>query len=51
MVLEINSGSDEYRPILFEEGVDFEKYMMVFSSNRDGGKGGFDLYFVGVKKE
>ena len=47
---EINSEADEYRPILFEEEVDFEKDMMVFSSNREGGMGGFDLYFVGVKK-
>lgn len=45
----INSASDEYRPIIFEEEVDYELDMMVFSSNRTGGKGGFDLYFVGVK--
>jgi len=44
----INSPFDEYRPILFDEEIDFEKDMMVFSSNRTGGKGGFDLYFVGV---
>jgi len=25
--------------------------MMVFSSNREGGLGGFDLYFVGVDKK
>lgn len=46
----INSISDEYRPIIFDEEVDFEKDMMVFSSDRTGGKGGFDLYFVGVEK-
>ncbi len=46
----INSEYDEYRPILFEEGVDFERHMLVFSSNRPGGLGGFDLYFVGLKK-
>jgi len=44
----INSASDEYRPILFEEEVDNDRDMMIFSSNRPGGKGGFDLYFVGV---
>jgi hypothetical protein len=44
----INSPFDEYRPILFDEEIDFEKDMMVFSSNRTGGKGGFDLYFVGI---
>lgn len=46
----INTEYDEYRPILFEPDVDNERHMMVFSSNRPGGKGGFDLYFVGVKK-
>jgi len=44
----INSPHDEYRPILFEEDVDRDRDMMVFSSNRPGGQGGFDLYFVGV---
>jgi hypothetical protein len=44
----INSPSDEYRPILIEEYVDVTRNMMIFSSNREGGKGGFDLYFVGV---
>lgn len=44
----INSDQDDYRPILFEEEVDYTRYMMVFSSNRPGGKGGFDLYFVGI---
>ncbi len=39
----INSEYDEYRPIFvpFEE---FDGSMLVFSSNRSGGKGGFDLY-------
>lgn len=46
----INTEFDEYRPILFEEGVDHKRYMMVFSSDREGGMGGFDLYFVGVDK-
>ena len=44
----INSVQDEYRPILFEEEVDNDRDMMVFSSNRPGGQGGFDLYYVGV---
>ncbi len=44
----INSTLDDYRPILFEEDVDYDRDMMVFSSNRPGGKGGFDLYFVGM---
>ena len=46
----INSEYDEYRPILINEGVDNEKNMMIYSSNRDGGKGGFDLYYVGVNQ-
>jgi len=45
----INSGFDEYRPILLESGVSETEKMMIFSSNRTGGKGGYDLYFVGVK--
>ena len=44
----INTEFDEYRPILFDEEVDDDKDMLVFSSNRTGGKGGFDLYFVGI---
>jgi Tol biopolymer transport system component len=37
----INSSSDEYRPITFSfNGI----VIMIFSSNRPGGKGGFDLY-------
>jgi hypothetical protein len=44
----INSADDEYRPILIDEGVDQTRHMLVFSSNRTGGQGGFDLYFAGV---
>lgn len=44
----INTASDEYRPILgFDQN--FTNYFLMFSSNRPGGKGGFDLYFTGVK--
>ncbi len=46
----INSPDDEYRPILIEEYIDLDRYMLIFSSNRSGGKGGYDLYFVGVDK-
>lgn len=46
----INTEYDEYRPILINEGVDSEKNMMIYSSDRDGGKGGFDLYYVGIEK-
>lgn len=47
----INTELDEYRPILINEGVSSTQTMMVFSSNRSGGKGGFDLYFVGIENE
>ncbi|HEY9169314.1 MAG TPA: hypothetical protein VIN72_07500 [Lutibacter sp.] len=47
----INSEFDEYRPILLDEEVSYKETMMVFSSNRTGGKGGFDLYYVGVTIE
>ena len=45
----INSEYDEYRPVLIstdKEG--FLNDMMIFSSNRPGGKGLFDLYYVGI---
>ena len=51
MGAKINTEFDEYRPILINEGVSDAQTMMVFSSNRNGGKGGFDLYFVGVDNE
>lgn len=47
----INTEFDEYRPILINEGVSQTQTMMVFSSNRTGGLGGFDLYFVGIDSE
>ena len=39
----INSASDEYRPIIIPF-FEFDETMIIFSSNREGGKGGFDLY-------
>ena len=47
----INTEADEYRPILINEGVTEEKIMMVWSSNRDDGLGGFDLWFTGIPVE
>jgi hypothetical protein len=43
----INTAGNEYRPVL---GIhpDFTNYFMMFSSDRPGGKGGYDLYFTGV---
>jgi hypothetical protein len=52
---EINTEYDEYRPVIAE--MDHEYFLnnflndlMIFSSNRPGGKGGFDLYYVGISK-
>ena len=47
----INTEFDEYRPILINEGVSLTQTMMVFSSDRTGGLGGFDLYFAGINNE
>ena len=44
----INTSSDEYRPVIGFHP-DFTNYFMMFSSNRPGGKGGFDLYFTGIE--
>jgi hypothetical protein len=43
----VNTTADEYRPVLGYHP-DFSNLFMMFSSNRSGGKGGFDLYFRGV---
>ncbi|PSL05744.1 TolB family protein [Cecembia rubra] len=45
----INSDFDEYRPII-SPSERFQNNLMIFSSNRPGDKGGFDLYYVGVQK-
>jgi len=42
----VNSSSDEYRPITFSFFSYFD--LMIFSSNRPGGSGGFDLYCVKI---
>lgn len=44
---EINSEYDEFRPIVLSDQ-NFLNNLMIFSSNRPGGKGGFDLYYVGI---
>ena len=43
----INTASDEYRPVLGGDE-EFTNIYMIFSSNRSGGQGGFDLYFTGI---
>jgi len=44
---DINSTANEYRPVL---GIDlrYENRYLIFSSDRPGGKGGYDLYFTGL---
>lgn len=44
----INTEYDEYRPIIVPF-YEFDETMLIFSSNRQGGKGGFDLYSVRTK--
>ncbi len=46
----INTRYDEYRPIV-KFFWNFTNDFMIFSSNRPGGKGGFDLYYVGIDKK
>lgn len=46
---EINTEFDEFRPII-DSAPYFENSVLLFSSNRPGGLGGFDLYFVGIPK-
>ncbi len=43
----INSSSDEYRPLIGFHS-DFTNLYLIFSSNRPGGNGGYDLYFTGI---
>jgi hypothetical protein len=43
----INTSSDEYRPVI-GFNPDFTNKFLMFSSDRPGGKGGFDLYFTGI---
>ena len=45
---EINTMYNEYRPVLGSEQ-DFTNSYLIFSSDRPGGKGGFDLYFTGME--
>jgi hypothetical protein len=48
---EINTEFDEYRPVIINTSEDWQfiNDLMIFSSNRPGGKGGFDLYYVGTE--
>ncbi|QQS03746.1 MAG: PD40 domain-containing protein [Fibrobacterota bacterium] len=43
----VNSSSDEYRPFALPSGYG-QQGALIFSSNRPGGAGGFDLYMIGL---
>lgn len=43
----INTASDEFRPVTFQAPY-FKNNLMIFSSDRPGGMGGADLYYVGI---
>jgi hypothetical protein len=44
----INTNANEFRPVI-ETDNGYSNYLLIFSSDRTGGKGGYDLYFRGVK--
>jgi hypothetical protein len=44
----VNTSSNEYRPII-GLSTDFTNNFIIFSSDRGGGKGGYDLYFTGFE--
>lgn len=45
----INTKDDEYRPVFLNNTREMFRYpLIVFSPNRPGGKGGFDLYLTGL---
>lgn len=47
----INTEYNEYRPVVIPTESDiFLNNMMIFSSDRPDGKGGYDLYYVGMKQ-
>jgi hypothetical protein len=43
----VNSEADEYRPVLGYHP-DFTNQFLIFSSDRPGGAGGFDIWFAGI---
>lgn len=43
----VNSPENEYRPVLSVDLL-YENHFLIFSSDRPGGKGGYDLYFTGL---
>lgn len=45
---DFNTSSNEYRPLL-GNSPDFTNQLLIFSSDRPGGQGGYDLYFSGIE--
>jgi len=45
----INTEYNEYRPIAWHY-YEFSNDLLLFSSDRPGGQGGYDLYFVGIPR-
>ncbi|MBD3393436.1 MAG: hypothetical protein GF418_14975 [Chitinivibrionales bacterium] len=45
--LDVNTSSNEYRPVLCGLN-EYRNQMLIFSSDRPGGKGGYDIYFRGI---
>ena len=45
----VNSEYSEYRPVIMMF-YEFQNDLMLLSSDRPGGKGGYDLYYVGIAK-
>jgi hypothetical protein len=43
----VNSSSNEFRAIV-NYAFEFDNQLLIFSSDRLGGKGGYDLYYVGI---
>lgn len=44
----VNSSADEYRPFALSYNHGSAPWALIFSSNRSGGLGGFDLYMAGL---
>ena len=46
---DINTEYNEFRPIVMYAEL-FENDLMIFSSDRPSGKGGYDLYYTGIPR-